>query len=167
VNVDFTATHRYDHPADAVFALLTDFDAVKEKYEALGHRDVKLVRREAPADGSVTMVTTRVVPMEVPGFAKKFLKPTNNVTQTDSWGAPDADGVRTGTYAVDAKGVPVTLGGTLRLAPDGDGCTNEIRTTITSKVPLVGGKLADFVGGDAKKAVAHEQTWTTARLTGG
>lgn len=162
-----SATHHYDHPADAVFALLTDFEAVKAKYEALGHRDVVLVRRDAGDDGSVTMVTTRVVPMEVPGFAKKFLKPTNNVTQTDSWGAASADGVRTGTYAVEAKGVPVTLGGTLRLAPDGEGCTNEIRTTITSKVPLVGGKLAEFVGGDARKAVEHEKTWTAARLSEG
>jgi hypothetical protein len=165
--VEQSATHRYDHPADAVFALLTDFEAVKEKYEALGHRDVALVRRDAGDDGSVTMVTTRVVPMEVPGFAKKFLKPANSVTQTDAWGAAGADGVRTGTYSVEAKGVPVTLGGTLRLAPDADGCTNEIRTTITSKVPLVGGKLADFVGGDARKAVEHEYRWTAARLTDG
>jgi hypothetical protein len=161
--MEFSATHHYDRPAEEVFALLTDFDAVKEKYEALGHREVTLVSRDE-TDGGVTMVTRRVVPMEVPGFAKKFLSPTNTVTQTDSWSAPGEDGVRTGTYSVDAKGVPVTLGGSLRLAPDGAGCTNEIHTTITSKVPLVGGKLAEFVGGDARKAVAHEQTWTADRL---
>ena len=76
----FNAIHAYQHPADEVFAALTDFEAVKSKYEAMGQSDVRLVRRDQGDDGSVTMVTTRVVPLDMPGFAKKVLSPKQHVT---------------------------------------------------------------------------------------
>jgi hypothetical protein len=157
-------THHYDVAADDVFALLTDYDAVKAKYEALGHNDVELVERTDRA-GAVTIVTKRVVPMDVPGFAKKILSPKNRVIQTDSWSAPDEKGVRSGTFTVDAKGVPVKVSGVLRLAPEPKGgCVSEIAATVECKVPLVGGKIADFVGADTKKAIDHELTFNQARL---
>ena len=87
--MEFTADHTYEHPADTVFAALTDVDAVRAKYEAIGQRDVNLVSRDVGDDGSVTLVTTRVVPLDVPGFAKRFLSPSQTVTQTDDWAAPD------------------------------------------------------------------------------
>ncbi len=67
----FNAIHTYEHPAGAVFAALTDFDAVTSKYEAIGHSDVQLVRRDLGDDGSVTMVTTRVVPLELTGLREE------------------------------------------------------------------------------------------------
>lgn len=164
--MELNVTHRYDHPADEVFAVLTSFEAVKAKYEALGHSDVTLVSRDEAADGGVTVVTHRIVPLDVPGFAKKVLSPKNSVTQTDRWSGPDTGGVRTGTFTVEAKGVPVSIGGTLRLAPAAEGCTNTITATITCKVPLIGGKIADLVGGDTKKAVTHEEIWTREHLAG-
>ena len=163
--MEFTATHTYEHPAEAVFAALTDVDAVRAKYEAIGQRDVNLVSRDVGADGSVTLVTTRVVPLDVPGFAKRFLSPSQTVTQTDDWGAPDPDGTRGGTFRVEAKGTPVSVGGTLCLASTGPtSCTNVSVVTIECKVPLVGGKIADFVAKDTRAAVDHEQTWLREHL---
>lgn len=165
VAVQLTATHTYAHPVGEVFAVLTDFEAVRAKYEALGHSDVEQVRRDEGEDGSVTLVTRRVVPLEVPGFAKKVLSPKQNVTQTDEWSPADAEGGRTGSFRVEAKGTPVQMQGALRLAPDGaDGCTNTTTITIECKLPLVGGKIADLVAKDAHRAVDHEQTWMTERL---
>lgn len=161
--MEFTAVHNYGHPSDEVFATLVDTDLVRAKYEALGHEDVEMLEHTEEG-GAVTMRSRRVVPLDVPGFAKKFLKPKNSVVQTDAWSAPDAAGVRTGTFTVDAKGVPVTVQGTLRLEPTANGCRNTITTKVDCKVPLVGGKIADFVGGDTRKAVAHEETWTKAHL---
>ena len=88
--MEFTVDQSYDHTADAVFTALTDFAAVTAKYEAAGQREVTLVRRDVDDDGSITLVSTRVVPLDVPGFAKKFLSPTQTVTQTDEWGPPEA-----------------------------------------------------------------------------
>jgi len=165
--MEFTAHQRYDHPTDAVFAALTDFDAMKAKYESIGQRDVKLVRMDEGDDGAVTVVTSRVVPLDVPGFAKRFLSPSQTVTQTDEWAAPAADGTRRGTFAVAAKGSPVSVRGTLELAPAGArSCTNVTVVTIECKVPLVGGKIADFVSKDTRAAVDHEQTWLRGHLSG-
>ena len=163
--MNFAVHHHYDHPADRVFAALTDFDVVKAKYERLGHGDVTLVERREGDGGAVTLVTRRIVPLDVPAFAKRVLSPKNTVVQTDSWSAPDGRGVRTGTFSVVAKGVPVNVGGTLRLEPEGEtACVNTIEAHVDCKIPLVGGKIADFVSADTRKAVDHEETWTTQHL---
>ncbi|MGE3589238.1 MAG: DUF2505 domain-containing protein [Ilumatobacteraceae bacterium] len=161
----FNVTQTYSRSAGAVFATLTDFDEVREKYEALGHSDVELVSREEGTRGEVTLVTRRVVPLELPGFAKRFLSPHQTVTQTDTWTAADGDGVRTGTFAVVGKGTPVQVHGTMRLAPKGTRrCSNCTYVTVECKIPLIGGKIADFVAGDTRRAVDHEQTWIREHL---
>jgi hypothetical protein len=161
----FTVEHTYDHPTDAVFAVLTDYDAVKAKYEAIGQHDIELVRRDEGDDGSVTIVTKRTVPIDVPGFAKKVLSPSQTVTQTDAWDAPDDSGARTGHVSVESKGTPVKVSGKVQLSPDGAGaCRNVSEIDIECKVPLIGGKIADFVSKDARAATDHEQTWIRERL---
>ena len=158
--MEFSATHTYQRSAAAVFAVLTDFGCTRDKYEALGHGDVELVSREEDNDGGVTLVTRRVVPLELPGFAKKVLSPRQSVTQTDTWSAANGDGVRTGTFAAVAKGTPVQVRGTMYLASSSARrCTNVINVTVECRIPLLGGKIASFVAGDTRKAVDHEQTW--------
>ena len=161
----FNAIHAYQYPAAEVFAALTDFEAVKSKYEAIGQSEVQLVRRDQGDDGSVTMVTTRVVPLELPGFAKKVLSPKQHVTQTDVWSGADRKGQRSGTFAVEAKGAPVRLKGTLQLVPRGaKGCTNTTEVTVECRVPLIGGKIADLVANATRRALDHEQTWMSEHL---
>jgi Protein of unknown function (DUF2505) len=163
--MEFSATHTYQRSAATVFAVLTDFDRVREKYEALGHGEVELISREEDKEGGVTLVTRRVVPLELPGFAKRVLSPRQSVTQTDTWSGPDTDGVRTGTFAAVAKGTPVQVSGTMRLAPSGTRrCTNITDVTVDCKIPLIGGKVAGFVAGDTRRAVDHEQTWISGHL---
>lgn len=160
-------THTYQRSAAAVFEVLTDFELVREKYEALGHTEMELVSREEHKDGGVTLVTRRVVPLELPGFAKKVLSPRQSVTQTDTWTGPDADGVRTGTFTVVGKGTPVQVRGKMRLTPtSARKSTNVIVATVECKIPLIGGKIADFVAGDTRRAVDHEETWTRAHFAG-
>lgn len=163
--MELTVNHTYTHPADEVFDVLMDFDLVQQKYEALGHGDVELISRDVADDGGVTLVTRRVVPLELPGFAKRFLSPRQSVTQTDEWSGPDAKGVRTGAFEVVGKGTPVQIRGDMRLAPKGKrGCTNDMTVTISCSVPLIGGKLAGFVSGDTRRALDHEQVWVKDHL---
>lgn len=164
--MEFSATHIYPRPAASVFAMLTDFDSVREKYEALGHTDVELISRDEDDEGGVTLVTRRTVPLELPGFAKKVLSPRQTVVQTDAWSSANRDGVRTGTFAAIAKGTPVQVHGTMRLVPsNARRCTNITDVTVECKLPLIGGKIAGFVGGDTRRAVDHEQEWINAHLT--
>ena len=162
----FEVRHEYSAGVEEVFAVLTDAVLMREEYESLGQSGFELVEHEM-VDGAVTVTTRRVVPLELPGFASKFLSPRQTVLQTDSWTQADVHGVRTGTFVVQAKGAPVNVHGTMRLAPDGPRrAVDEMTITVECKVPLIGGKLADFVGGDTRKAVDHERTWIASHLGG-
>jgi hypothetical protein len=158
------STHTYAATPERVLTVMTDPDVLHRKYEALGHRDVHVVDHVV-ADGEITVRTRRSVPMTVPGFAKRFLAPMNDVEQIDHWNAAGPDGVRTGTWQVTARGVPVSVGGTLRLAPDGHGATVvDIDGEVRSSVPLVGGKLADHVGHDVERTMEAEESFNTLVL---
>ena len=124
-----------------------------------------MVAREERADGSVTVRTRRTVPMDVPGFAKKVLSPTNRVEQEDVWAAPGPDGACSGRWRVEARGVPVTVGGTITVAPAGDDrCTVTVRADVVCGIPLVGGRIAGFVADDVLRTVHGEEAFTDARL---
>lgn len=158
------STHQYAAPPDVVFAMMTTPEVLTEKYTALGHHDVHILEHSDDG-GEVSVRSRRSVPMEVPGFARKFLSPTNSVEQRDRWHAAAHDGSRSGTWEVQAKGVPVSAGGTLRLAP-GAGRTTivEIAGEVKCSVPLLGGKLAAFVGGDVQRTLAAEEQFNDGWL---
>jgi hypothetical protein len=161
-----TSRHTYDASPAAVFAAMTSPEVLIEKYQALGHHDVQIAEHVV-TDGAVRVRSKRKVPMDVPGFAKRFLKPVNSVEQTDEWAAPGPKGERHGTWKVSAGGVPVSVGGTLHLVEGPKGQTVvEISGDVTCSIPLVGGKLASFVGGDVEKTMRAEEDFNDRHLAG-
>jgi len=137
-------THTYDAPVDAVIAMFADPEAVTARYESMGHRDIVVLECER-TDGALTVRTSRVVDVDLPGFARKVLKPTNTMVQSDEWTAT-ADGGWDGTFTVEVAGAPVHLGGTMRLSPAGSTTTMALTIRMDVKVPLVGGRIADWAG---------------------
>ena len=143
---------RYDYPSspEQVYAMLIDPEYVRAKAEHAGDTDVVIEESGPSADG-FRLVSRRTVALDVPGFAKKLLSPKNVLTETDVWAEPAADGSRSGTWQVEAKGVPVAMSGTTTLSPRPDGGTvGEIDGEVTSSVPLIGGKFASFVAKEAE-----------------
>lgn len=142
--MEVKGSHTYDAPVDRVLAMLSDASATAEKYEGMGHRDVHVL--ECERQGSALRVrTSRVVDVDLPGFAKKVLKPTNTMVQTDEW-REASDGAWEGTFTVEVKGAPVHTSGVMRLTPAGGSCTHEVTISIDVKVPLIGGRIADWAG---------------------
>lgn len=136
-----TATHAYPADVEQVLAMLADEEFLRHKAEALGHRDFAVLDI-SETGGTTTITTKRTVPVALPDFARKFLSPTNETTQTDVWNAPAADGSRDGVWNIAVAGAPVRMSGTVRLGPAGStGCTNTIRGQLKVAVPLVGGRL--------------------------
>jgi hypothetical protein len=153
--MDVSDSHTYAAPVDAVLDMFADPDAVVARYEGMGHRDVEILETSR-TDDAVTVRTSRVVEVDLPGFARKVLSPTNTMVQTDTWSAA-GDGSWDGTVAVEVKGAPVKMSGTMRLEPDGDDTTMHITLSMSVKVPLVGGKIADWAGkNDVPKTMAAE-----------
>jgi hypothetical protein len=143
-------------PADVetAFAVLSSerWPAAKQAALADGSR---VVRNEPTPDGGVELVVSRELPAGVPSFLERFLPRDGRVTQTDTWG-PAVDGVRSGSWDVDIPGAPASMGGTMRLVPDGAGCRYVVDGEVQVKVPIIGGKAEGFVVSMFDKLSAKE-----------
>ena len=156
------ALHQYAKDVDTVFSLFHDPDFMKVKYEGIGARNVEVLEC-AGSEGRYTVKVKREVPADVPALLKKFLNPWNTIVQSETW-----EGKAGGPYrcklAVEIAGVPVGMGGEMELRSQDGGCVNDVRLEVKCGIPLIGGKLADFVGGDAEKATQAEYEFIRAHL---
>jgi hypothetical protein len=159
----FRATETYSAHIDDVFALLCDPETVTARFEAAGDTDIVIVRCETDGDEFV-IETTRTVEVDVPGFAKRVLNPTNAMTQKERWHAPDADGSRRGTMTVDVKGVPATTRATYELRPTDEGTIHTVEGDIELKIPLIGKKLGGFLSGMITETAQADLAFVKARL---
>ena len=158
-----TDTHVYPVPVEAVIAMLHDTSATVDKYEGMGHQDVQVLEFTADAD-AIRIVSSRVVTVDLPGFAKKALKPTNTIVQTDEW-RRTADGSWSGTFSGDVKGSPVNIAGTMTLTSVPDGAEHQVTIDVHVKIPLIGGKIADWAGkNDVRRTLDAEFAFNDARL---
>jgi hypothetical protein len=159
----FKGNETYAADIETVFAMLCDPAAITARFEAAGDTDIEVVRCEAEGDGFV-IETTRTVTIDLPGFARKVLSPTNEMTQIEKWGAPDEDGAREGTFNIEVAGAPARTEGRHQLRPDGDRTTHTIQGEMEVKVPLIGKKLGSFLSGTASDAVAKDLAFNRAQF---
>jgi hypothetical protein len=152
--MEFTDQHRFDAPIDSVWTMFCDPESHRTKFADMGHRDIEVLESEGSADGFHIKVK-RVVTVDLPGFAKRVLKPTNTVTTTDDW-TREADGSCVGTQLVDTEGAPVKINASTRLEADGDATVYSVKVNLDVKVPLIGGKLADWAKGSVKEQLDQE-----------
>ena len=159
----FKGTETYAADADAVFAMLCDPEMITARFEAAGDTDVEVVRCEPDGDGFV-VETTRTVTIDLPGFAKKVLAPTNRMTQVEIWEAAHADGSRDGTFTISVPGTPVRTEGRYELRPTADGTSHTVKGDLEIKIPLIGKKLGSFLSGTITEAVADDLAFNKAQF---
>jgi hypothetical protein len=159
------ADDRYDADPATVFAMFCDAEFVRAKYDALGYPKHELLEHETSDDGA-TIKTRRLVPANVPGFAKKLFGETTEMVQTDVWG-PETDGVRHGTWKIDVPGKPVRASGAIRLEGVGEASMVTIDGELKASIPLIGGRLESWAGGEAKDTLRKEHEFGISWLAGG
>lgn len=159
--------HHYDAELEAVFTLISDAGFQERKYTTLGATNVSVEKNETD-EGGCAVITTRTVVVDLPGFAKKFLQPTQTATQNEVWSAAQADGSRVCTYGVESKGVPGRISGRHTLRPaSGGGTDHSIEIEIKMSIPLVGGKIENFAGDTARVDLAAQFAYTDKELAAG
>ena len=152
----FSGETTYDLAPDAAFARHIDEAFVQRKFEALEARDISVT---VDRDGDdVTLTVDRKADADVPGFAKRVVTPTNTIHLVERW-RPSGGG-----YACDWEATtspaPARLKGTRTLTPAGSGGTRDATEgSIEVKVPLIGGKLADWLSGEARSELENELAW--------
>ena len=158
-------THHFDADVATVFALLSDPEFLERKYAEQGATDVAVDSHDERG-GSPRIVSRRKVTIDLPGFARKVMQPTNTVVQTDDWAAADAGGRRVCTYRVEVQGVPSRIVGTVTLTPDGAGTRQDVEAEVKVSIPLLGGKLEKFAVDSGVKSLDQEAEFTRAELAG-
>ena len=121
---------------------------------------------DVAVDGPRTRVTTsREMPTDqFPDFVKSMVGPRLKITEVDEWGAPAADGSRTGTISVTVGNAPVRFTGALELQPSAEGARATITGDLKASVPLLGGRIEQAAAPAITAAVKSEQRTARAWL---
>ena len=149
-----TRTHLFAAPLDECWAMFSDPDSHVEKFTSMGHRELRVAECERD-DTHLRLVIDRLVDVDVPSFAKKVLRPTNQLRSVDEWNRKD-DTTCAGTFVVSTKGVPIDISGTTSLTAESDGSRYDIAVEVTVRVPLIGGRIADVARGMVERQLAEE-----------
>jgi uncharacterized protein YndB with AHSA1/START domain len=157
--------HHYDADVETVFALITDPDFMTRKYTAVGGTNVAVDRSEEDG-GGCELVTRRTVTVDLPGFAKRVMQPSNTAIQTENWAPADGNGARVCSYHVEIQGMPSKVTGTLKLSAEGTGTKQDIDADVKVSIPLIGGKLEKFAIETGKADLGQQVDFTIAELAG-
>lgn len=153
-----------DFPADPVrsYALVTDEAYVVAVAEATGGQDIDVTVEDL--DGGAVVTSRRSLPADLPSYARALVGDTLRLTEVRTYGPAAADGSRSGTVRVDFDGAPVTIEGTLSLAPSPTGSICAMTASVRASVPFVGGKVERFAADQVQEFLAREAAVAIARL---
>ncbi len=144
--------HSLKTDAASALKLCTELKHQEAIYGQLGGTDIKIKR-----DGRSPNVKLKISRKEVanpPAAIRRIVPSTNEVSHTEDWAA-DGDGY-SADLVIDIKGVPVKIVGTKSLQPEKGGCRVEWNFDVTSGIPLLGGIIASFAGGEIEQKLEQE-----------
>lgn len=132
-----TIEYALEHPAERVYALLTDKTFLAERIEAVGEDPptIKISKK----GGKVEIELQRAARRDLPKVAAKLIGSVQNFTMKESW-EPDGDGW-SGSYLIEFDGVPGHVAADFDLYPTDDGCVYSITHKPRVTVPVIGKTL--------------------------
>jgi len=114
-------------------------------------------------DGSIDVITTQVLRADrLPGVVTQFHRGDLRIRREERW-EPITDGTATATVTGSILDSPASLSGTAVLEPVAEtaGARMKFRATVQVNIPLVGGKLENFIGSQLVELLIAEQRFTT------
>lgn len=116
----------------------------------------------AVGGGVIDVVTTQVLRADrMPAVVTQFHRGDLRIRREERW-EPIVDGSATATVTGSILDSPASLTGTAVLEPlDDGGARLKFRATVEVKIPLVGGKLENFIGSQLVELLIREQRFTT------
>ena len=113
-------------------------------------------------DGTIDVITTQVLRSDrLPGVVTQFHRGDLCICREERW-EPITNGSATATVTGSILDSPASLTGTAVLEPvDSGGARLMFRATVEVRVPLVGGKLENFIGNQLVDLLIAEQRFTT------
>lgn len=154
-------------PADpaTAYALLTDPAYVEAVGQATGGQDV-VVSVTPTDDGGAVVTSRRVLPADLPSYARAVVGDSLKLTETRTFGPAAADGTRTGTAQVSFDGAPVSISGPLALVSAAGGSELVLDAKVSASIPFVGGKIEKFAAEQIERFMRKEGEIAAERLNG-
>jgi uncharacterized protein DUF2505 len=117
-------------------------------------------------DAMDIVTTQRLRSDRLPAVVTQFHRGDLSLVREETW-SPIRDGQATATIKLVIPGAPATLSGSAVLAPakSGRGSRLEFTATVEVRVPLVGGKIENFIGSQLAELLIAEQRFTTVWIT--
>lgn len=131
-----------------------------------GADEATLDSMEADIDdpvGGIRIKTTQVLRVHrLPGMVTQFHPGDLSIVREEAW-SPLGGGTATAAVTGAIPGAPVSLAGTAVLAAAGNGGSRlQFSATVEVRIPLVGGKVENFIGNQLVELLIAEQRFTTA-----
>jgi hypothetical protein len=114
-------------------------------------------------DGSIDVITTQVLRSDrLPGLITQFHRGDLRIRREEKW-EPVTNGSATAAITGSILDAPASLTGTAVLEPvtETGGARMKLRATVEVRIPLVGGKLENFIGNQLVELLIAEQRFTT------
>ncbi len=128
-----------------------------------GADDTALDSLQVGDDGGIDVITTQVLRRDrLPGVVTQFHRGDLRIRREERW-EPVANGSVIGTATGSILDAPASLTGTAALEPlaESSGARLKLRATVEVRIPLIGGKLENFIGNQLAELLIAEQRFTT------
>ncbi|KUI38210.1 hypothetical protein AU195_16570 [Mycobacterium sp. IS-1496] len=159
----------FESPASVsqILAALGDEAYWHARLESFGGGTASLTSLHVDANGVVAAdVTVSLLRERLPRLITQLHPGGLAMNRSEKW-TPAADGGVRGEIRVAVAGAPLSAVGTAELLPlDEGGSRLTYATTVTVKIPVVGGKIESYVGSRAADDIGAIQHFTTRWITG-
>jgi hypothetical protein len=152
---------------EAVLQAYSNEDYWLARLAASGVDDAKLeslrIGGESGNDGTIDVVTLQVIDShKLPALITQIHRGDLYIRREETW-SPVSGGVAMATVAGSIVDAPANVSGSAELSPMAKpvGSRLECRITVHVRVPLIGGKLENFIGTRLADLVVAEQRFTT------
>ncbi len=162
----FDMAAEYEGSVEQVHRAFRDEQYWLERLADSGADDYSLDSIALDAHGVYVKTTQRLRADRLPGVVTQFHRGDLSFIREETWG-PIRNGQSTATVTGVIRDAPATLSGAAVLAPatSGTGSRMEFKVTVEVRVPLVGGKIENFIGRVLVDLLIAEQRFTTVWIT--
>lgn len=155
----------YGCSVDQVHGAFADKTYWLERLEKSGCDAASLDALSVGADGGLEIATTQTVGFKrLPGFVSQLHAGDLTLMRRETWG-PVRDGRAAGTIKGTVPNAPVSVTGTAVLSSTGRGARVDVHAIVEVRIPLLGGKVEGFIGGQLAEMVRLEEQFTSQWIT--
>jgi hypothetical protein len=162
----FDMAAEYEGSVEQVLQAFSDEQYWLARLADSGADDYSLDSMTVDEQGIDIVTTQRIRSDRLPGVVTQFHRGDLTLVREEAW-SPNRDGQATATIKLAIIGAPATLSGSAVLSPakSGGGSRLEFKATVQVNVPLVGGKIENFIGSQLVDLLIAEQRFTTVWIT--